>query len=410
MLETNNFGLQKPEKMIDNVDIDVINENMDIVDKGLVLYLGTTSGTANAYMVASEDIKALAEGVAVCVKLHTAASAASTLNINGWGAKAIKKTGGADVTNLKASMYTLRYDGANFILQGEGASGNATASDLLSGKTATTDAGEITGTMPNNGAVNQSLSINGTYNIPAGYHNGSGKVTQSITSKSAATYTPGTSDQTIAAGQYLSGAQTIKATTGTATAGDVLAGKTFNSANGIGLTGNMANQGAKVITPGTANQTISAGYHNGSGYVVGDPDLIPANILSTANIFGVQGAAQAGKKFAIGTTSSSSSEMNFLRGDNAIIAAYPVTVTGLTFLPSTIIIIGKPANYEYLTVYSKTGGLFNDCARFATFDNGMYNNANINCKGNTSPAYVNSTGFRLPTFAYNAPCTWMAFE
>ena len=36
------------------------------------------------------------------------------------------------------------------------------------------------------------------------------KYTGSISSKSAATYTPTTSDQTIAAGQYLSGAQTVK--------------------------------------------------------------------------------------------------------------------------------------------------------------------------------------------------------
>lgn len=36
------------------------------------------------------------------------------------------------------------------------------------------------------------------------------KYTGNISSKTAATYTPGTSDQTISAGQYLSGAQTIK--------------------------------------------------------------------------------------------------------------------------------------------------------------------------------------------------------
>lgn len=41
------------------------------------------------------------------------------------------------------------------------------------------------------------------------YVNGS-MVTGNIQSKSAATYTPGTSDQTIASGQYLSGAQTIE--------------------------------------------------------------------------------------------------------------------------------------------------------------------------------------------------------
>jgi len=41
------------------------------------------------------------------------------------------------------------------------------------------------------------------------YANGT-KYTGSIASKAAQTYTPTTSDQTIAAGQYLSGAQTIK--------------------------------------------------------------------------------------------------------------------------------------------------------------------------------------------------------
>lgn len=42
-----------------------------------------------------------------------------------------------------------------------------------------------------------------------GYVNGV-EVTGNISSKSAETYTPTTSDQTIASGQYLSGAQTIK--------------------------------------------------------------------------------------------------------------------------------------------------------------------------------------------------------
>ena len=39
---------------------------------------------------------------------------------------------------------------------------------------------------------------------------GGTKYTGNIASKSAATYTPTTSDQTIASGQYLSGAQTVK--------------------------------------------------------------------------------------------------------------------------------------------------------------------------------------------------------
>lgn len=49
-------------------------------------------------------------------------------------------------------------------------------------------------------------------NGKTGYVNGS-KVTGNIASKSAATYKPSTSDQTINASQYLSGAQTIAAVT-----------------------------------------------------------------------------------------------------------------------------------------------------------------------------------------------------
>ena len=91
-------------------------------------------------------------------------------------------------------------------------SGNASDGQVLSGQTYyNTDAKtKRTGTMPNRGAVNQSLAINGSYTIPAGYHNGSGKVSQNILTKGAQTYTPGTTNQTIAAGQYLTGAQTIK--------------------------------------------------------------------------------------------------------------------------------------------------------------------------------------------------------
>ena len=93
----------------------------------------------------------------------------------------------------------------------------------------------VQGTMPNNGAVNQSLAINGTYTIPAGYHNGSGKVTQSITTKAAATYYPTTSDQSIAGGQYLTGAQTIKAVSQqNLSAGNIKKGVTVYVKNGNG--------------------------------------------------------------------------------------------------------------------------------------------------------------------------------
>lgn len=65
------------------------------------------------------------------------------------------------------------------------------------------------------------------------YANGT-KYTGSITSKSAQTYTPTTSDQTIASGQYLSGAQTIKGDA------NLIASNILNGVTIFGVQGNLA--------------------------------------------------------------------------------------------------------------------------------------------------------------------------
>ena len=69
--------------------------------------------------------------------------------------------------------------------------GDAVASDVVSGKTFTSESGiEVVGTMPNNGAVSPSaLSPNGSYTIPEGYHNGNGVVSAS---PNTGTYSPTT--------------------------------------------------------------------------------------------------------------------------------------------------------------------------------------------------------------------------
>lgn len=103
---------------------------------------------------------------------------------------------------------------ANCILLGGGGAGTlstdvtASRANVLAGtRTITSDSNNevVEGTMPNRGAVNQSLGINGTYTIPAGYHNGSGRVTQSIPIQNGVTITPNGSTQTIASGKYLNG-------------------------------------------------------------------------------------------------------------------------------------------------------------------------------------------------------------
>lgn len=54
---------------------------------------------------------------------------------------------------------------------------NAVASEILNGKTAYVNGVKLTGSMPNRGAVSGTINTKtGTYNVPQGYHDGSGTV------------------------------------------------------------------------------------------------------------------------------------------------------------------------------------------------------------------------------------------
>ncbi|MCP4709256.1 MAG: hypothetical protein GY869_11575, partial [Planctomycetes bacterium] len=56
-------------------------------------------------------------------------------------------------------------------------------------------------------------------------------------------------------------------------------------------TGTMPDIGRQDFMPGLTPQTVLQGYHDGSGQVAGDSDLIPANIRNNVNIFNVTGTA-----------------------------------------------------------------------------------------------------------------------
>lgn len=87
--------------------------------------------------------------------------------------------------------------------------------DVLVGKVIVDKDGEpLTGTMPDRGAITQSLGINGIYTIPEGYHNGSGKVMQSIATMGAQTVNPVASQQVVStSGKYLTGNVTVNGVT-----------------------------------------------------------------------------------------------------------------------------------------------------------------------------------------------------
>ena len=75
-----------------------------------------------------------------------------------------------------------------------------------------------------------------------------------------------------------------------ATASDILNGKT-GYVNGVKLTGSIQSKSAQTYTPGTSDQTITAGqYLSGAQTISGDANLVATNILSGISIFGVAGS------------------------------------------------------------------------------------------------------------------------
>lgn len=111
---------------------------------------GVATGVNPKVVTLNPAPAALIEGMALSFKNTTANTAAATLNVNGLGAKPIVKSNGGALTsgNLKAgSIYTVRYSGTSFILQGEGGEyGTAEAAQVRKGYTVGRESGIETGT------------------------------------------------------------------------------------------------------------------------------------------------------------------------------------------------------------------------------------------------------------------------
>ncbi|WP_058713178.1 hypothetical protein [Exiguobacterium indicum] len=142
---------------------------------------------------------------------------------------------------------------------------------------------------------------------------------------------------------------------------------------------------------------LLASYLSTKGQPSVGTETLTALVNKVANIY-------TGKKFATGTTTTGS-EISFAKSASGTQTSSTVTVTGLTFLPSFIIIKGVTNNDThaiYDARFSSTYAISNTFSKTASTSGGISFRLQ-------SPAVVNATSFVLPFFG-NGSVEWIAIE
>ena len=154
MQKSTNYKVNLPEGN-NVIDISVLNKNItDIIDKGLILDVGDSTGNANNYVLNLGSITLTRANKGISFKFWADKNSTGAVKIN--GTYNLIKASGSAITNLKAGApYTITYDGGtNFFLASGGGldTVNFTSDKLLTGYSANDSNGEkVNGTMPNRG-------------------------------------------------------------------------------------------------------------------------------------------------------------------------------------------------------------------------------------------------------------------
>lgn len=162
-------------------------------------------------------------------------------------------------------------------------------SQMLKNVTAYADGVKITGTIESKSATD--LTVSGaTVTVPAG--NYESQATKSVASGSATAPASisGTSASVSTGTNTLTLTKTVSVTP-TVSAGYVSSGTAGNSA--VSLTASVTTKAAATYTPGTSDQEIAAStYLTGKQTIKGDANLVASKIVYPNSIFGVQGTAK----------------------------------------------------------------------------------------------------------------------
>ena len=158
---------------------------------------------------------------------------------------------------------------------------------MLSGVTAYADGTKYTGSIATKTGTDISASGD-TVTVPAGYYASQQTKAVSAGSATPAATISGTSATVSTGSNTITLSKTIS-NTPQVTAGYVSAGTAGNSS--VSLTASVTTKAAATFTPGTSDQTIASGtYLTGAQTISGDADLVAGNIKSGVTIFGVAGS------------------------------------------------------------------------------------------------------------------------
>lgn len=155
----------------------------------------------------------------------------------------------------------------------------------------------------------QYINIPTGYNAAGAYYKVNAVANGSVTAPSSIS---GTNATVSTGNNTLTLTKSVSVTPNVTTAGYISSGTAGNSS--VSLTGSVTTKAAATITPGTSNQTIASGtYLTGTQTISGDANLIAGNIKKDVTIFGTTGTYEGSgggggdSKFVTGTFTTSSS-------------------------------------------------------------------------------------------------------
>lgn len=291
--------------------------------------------------------------------------------------------------------------------------GTATPDKVLTGSTFSAGANyQASGTMVNNGAVTITPGFTAK-TIPAGYHNGSGVVSGDSNLASG----------NIRAGVSIFGVQGSSTVVNTA---DAVLDPAFlvqgysGYDDGVKKAGNMIDRSGQNWHQRANNATMSsaaeygvylqppAGRYDGNSWVYyPEPNLVASNIVAGKNIYGINGTFN-GKRWASGFAGNLTINETFrsIIGNN--VQRSVIHVTGLSFLPTVILVHGNDSGMDLVGGVRTTGLPDNFGYGSPIMIAGTYIDMFFLIRDNPN-SFVRQGEFRLPVMS-GSNISWVAFE